>query len=344
MTHSALARHRVLIPGKTFLVGEYLALAGGPSIVVNTAPLFDFSWESEAAEEQSRLIRHPFHVDSPAGRWLDRANVAITKQDSFSHAIQFKDPFQGKGGMGASTAEFAGAWVFRKWLTDRTEWKFNGSIVASLEDHRDRIAPCWKSDRIGSQRFRDILDDYRETTKLGSGADLVSQVAGGVAVWDGRIDEMRRFTWPFRDLAMTLVMTGKKMATHTHLAGLAPLDVAVRSEMGEFVEEAVQAFALSDADRLIASVRGVGKVLDENGRLADHSRTLLEELADCSGVRAAKGCGAMGSDVLVILHDRSASDTITEFCESNSLRRAGTDADISQTGLDLGSSSTEVSL
>lgn len=344
MKHSSLARHRVLIPGKTFLVGEYLALAGGPSIVVNTAPLFDFSWESEVAEEHSRLIRHPFHVDSPAGRWLDRANGPISNAGSVSHAIQFKDPFQGKGGMGASTAEFAGAWVFRKWLNDPTDWKFEGSIVSSLEDHREQIAPCWKSDRFGSQRFRDILDDYRETTKLGSGADLVSQVAGGVAVWDGRIDEMRRFTWPFQDLAMTLVMTGKKMATHTHLAGLAPLDAAVRSEMGEFVEEAVQSFALADADRLIASVRGVGKVLDENGRLADHSRTLLEELADCSGVRAAKGCGAMGSDVLVILHDRSAAEVINEFCKSNNLKRAGTEADISQTGLNLGASAPRASL
>lgn len=359
MKHIEGAQNRVLVPGKTFLVGEYLALAGGPSIVANTAPFFEFSWFTEAAPEVSagssagssmdasssgRLtIRHPFHADSPAGRWLERAKSNLDNHP-FSHEIQFRDPFKGKGGMGASTAEFAGAWIFRKWLENPADWKINGSIVASLEDHRQTVAPKWKSERFGSQRFRDLLDDYRQTTLVGSGADLVSQVAGGIAVWDGRIDEMRRYSWPFEDLAMTLVLTGKKLATHAHLAGLSPLDNDVRAEMLSWVEEAVQAFPLADADRFIASVRGIGKVLEENGRLADHSKSLLEQLADCSGVRAAKGCGAMGSDVLLILHDRTAVNEINSFCSENGLKRAAGDADICDAGLELELAEVEVAL
>jgi mevalonate kinase len=324
-------KNRVLIPGKTFLLGEYLALAGGPSIVANTSPAFEFSWELETASSTARTIRHPFHADSPAGRWLDR--LAKQTDDPRTFSIQFKDPFNGKGGMGASTAEFAGAWFFRRWLEESNDRELEGSLVESLDDHRSRVVPKWKSERIGTQRFRDVLDDYRQTTLLGSGADLVSQIAGGVAVWDGRIDEMRRFSWPFEDLSMTLVMTGTKMPTHTHLAGLSPLESSVLEDMHSWVEEAVQAFALADGDRLIASVRGFGKVLAENGRLADHSRTLLEELADESGVRAAKGCGAMGSDVLLVLHDRNAASLIGDFCKRNELARAGGDAELVHDGL-----------
>ena len=276
-------RHRVLIPGKTFLVGEYLALTGGPSIVINTEPCFEFSWISE--ESSGPLVRHPFHSDSPAGRWLEKnSEAAQGKFDDLkveaTHVIQFKDPFNGRGGFGGSTAEFAGAWIFRRWLEDPDQWNFSGQVVENLLDHRDTISPIWKSDRFGSQRFRDVLDDYRQTTSLGSGADMVSQITGGVAVWNGQIDEMRRFSWPFEDLAMSLVMTGKKTATHSHLAGLQPLDANVRTDMGEWVEEATQAFAFADADRLSASVRGFAKVLEENGRVAEHSRTWLAELAD----------------------------------------------------------------
>ena len=75
-------------------------------------------------------------------------------------------------------------------------------------------------------------------------------------------------------------------------------------------------------------MRGFGKVLGETGRVADHSKKLLAELADCSGVRAAKGCGAMGSDVILVMHDRSAVRDLHQFQERNALVLAATDANL----------------
>lgn len=339
------SRYQVKVPGKTFVVGEYLALAGGPSIIVNTAPCFEFSWESgpagraalqAAGDDRTPIIHHPFHQNSPAGQWLKGAVCESSSRGARTeNVIQFKDPFQGRGGLGASTAEFVGAWIFRHWLAHPAEWDKAGTIVASLEDRRETIAPTWKSERVGSSRFRDLLDDYRSTGAQGSGADLVSQVTGGVAVWDATTDEMRRFRWPFQDLALSLFFTGKKVATHEHLATLTPLDEGVHTEMRSWVEDAVQALALEDADRFIASVRGFGKVLDDAGRVADHTRALLEDLADCSGVRAAKGCGAMGSDVLLVLHDRGAGGDLSAFRDAHGLKLVGTDADLWLSGLEL---------
>ncbi len=272
-------RHQILIPGKTFLVGEYLALDGGPSIVLNTGPCFEFTWEREnsgSPSKDSSYIHHPFHEASPAGRWLNSIETPFAGSD---YSIQFKDPYKGKGGLGSSTAEFAGAWFFKRWLTRKAEWSTEVPVVGSLEDHRESVAPNWNSERFGSHRFRDLLDDYWATKALGSGADLVSQVTGGVAVWDGRVDEMRRYAWPFPDLALSLYMTGKKMATHTHLAGVPSLDESAIEEMRLWVDDATQSFALADADRLIASVRGFGKVLESRGRVAEHKSALLEILS-----------------------------------------------------------------
>ena len=320
---------RVRVPGKTFLVGEYLALSQGPSIVMTTAPCFEFSWSSESPPQVRPMkgdldSRKSFHSESPAGRWLGL-------HDSGAPFIQFKDPFLGRGGFGASTAEFIGAWIYRRWLDDPSSLPL-GPVVSHLGDHLERVMPMWSSERLGPSRFRDILNDYlstfRDANAKGSGADLVSQIAGGLAVWDARSDEMRRFRWPFSELGVTLYMTGKKQATHEHLAQVGPLDRAVEVDMRFWVEEAIQSLALEDADRLTASVRGFGKVLGETGRVADHSKKLLAELADCSGVRAAKGCGAMGSDVILVMHDRSAVRDLHEFQERNALVLAATDANL----------------
>ncbi|CAN5698831.1 hypothetical protein BH10BDE1_BH10BDE1_02000 [soil metagenome] len=342
MKNFSRSRHHVLIPGKTFLLGEYLALAGGPSIVANTAPCFDFSWQSERDDEADAVssvavaasVRHPFHKNSPAGQWLKGA-VANLHNSRVEHLIQFSDPHNGRGGLGASTAEFIGAWIFRKWLKNPEEWSQVGSLVTAVNDHRQHVTPNWKSERFGSARFRDLLDDYRTTTTTGSGADLVSQIAGAIAVWDARADEMRRFNWPFRDLSFSLFVTGKKLATHEHLAKMNPLTPSEIDDMRIWVEEAVQSMALEDADRFIASVRGFGKVLSSTGRVAEHSRELLEELGDCSGVRAAKGCGAMGSDILFVLHDRSQAAELDGFRETHSLRIAGTNADVVAAGASI---------
>lgn len=319
----------MLIPGKTFLLGEYLALAGGPSIVANTKPAFKFSWQPEIAEI-GRFVRHPFHHDSPAGRWL--AGVA-GRSAGLNYSIQFFDPHNGKGGLGASTAEFIGAWIFRHWLENSSDWSTQTTWVEVASDHRQRVTPTWKSDRFGSSRFRDVLDAYRTTTNTGSGADLVSQIAGGLAIWDARVDEMRRFQWPFRDLSFSLFATGKKMATHDHLARLAPLGAGEIEDMRTWVEEAVQALALEDADRFIASTRGFGKVLSDSQRVADHSEQMLHELAEMAGVRAAKGCGAMGSDVLFVLHDAGCGPSLEDFRERHELKLAATQADLWMNGL-----------
>jgi uncharacterized protein (DUF433 family) len=143
---------------------------------------------------------------------------------------------------------------------------------------------------------------------------------------------MRRFKWPFQDLGFSLLLTGRKLATHEHLATLAPMGQPEIDDMRIWVEEAVQALALEDADRFVASARGFGRVLSETGRVADHTRALLEDLADFSGVRAAKGCGAMGSDIVLVLHDRSHGSSIEEFAADHGMRIGGTDANLVEGG------------
>src|SRR4051794_4338735 len=92
------------VPGKTFLAGEYLALSGGPSLVFASEPRFELSVTSGAGKAEG------IHADSPAGLFIKK------NQDYFKNFdLVFHDPYQGKGGFGASTAQFLGAYAMNAW-------------------------------------------------------------------------------------------------------------------------------------------------------------------------------------------------------------------------------------
>lgn len=81
------------IPAKTFLVGEYVALSGGPAILLTTDPCFEVSW----LEKTERA----FHPNAPAGRFCD--------DHGLTNHLSWFDPYHGFGGLGASSAEFVGS-------------------------------------------------------------------------------------------------------------------------------------------------------------------------------------------------------------------------------------------
>ncbi|MBK7891005.1 MAG: hypothetical protein IPJ84_09230 [Bdellovibrionales bacterium] len=307
-------RRTISIPAKTFLVGEYLALAGGPSVVVTTAPAFKFSWSYEAS--RSPKLTHPFHLESPAGQFLNQMDLQSGRID-----IEFSDPYRGRGGFGGSTAEFLGSWMISRWLSGDVVANTDAEWCTELRDYREQVCPLWTSERLGGGRFVDVLEAYAKFEPNASGADLVSQITGGIAIWDRNKQVMRKLSWPFDGLKLSLLQTGRKIKTHEHLKTVAPLRADAQQEMGLWVQDAVQAFALADEDRLIASVRGVGKVLESQGLVAEHTLQALRDLADIVGVRAAKGCGAMGADVVAVLHETSALPALDEICREHGFSR-----------------------
>ncbi|WP_131739729.1 hypothetical protein [Legionella adelaidensis] len=109
----------VKIPAKTFLIGEYVALLGGPAILLNTSPYFSLKIR------QSKGLAG-IHKDSPAGKWWQ-------KYGSKDTGIQFDDPYFQKGGLGASSAQFIGMYSIKndiideeKLLSDYYQFAWNG--------------------------------------------------------------------------------------------------------------------------------------------------------------------------------------------------------------------------
>jgi hypothetical protein len=279
------------VPGKTFLLGEYVALDGGPSLLLSTSPRFQLFVRPRVADRDPP----PFHPQSPAGLYFNRHD-----EDLKPWHFEFRDPYTGQGGLGASSAQFALLYAFHHgW-----EWR-------SVRDFP------WDS----------LLKDYRACAWSGeglppSGADVVSQLTGGVTWFDGRTLQVEKLEWAFKEMSFTIIRTGHKVATHEHLKSEGVL--APHSVLRTIVLEARKAFGTADHVRLIEAVNACSLALRQSGLTAPATTDLLDQMRDNHELFwAAKGCGAMGADVVVALHGPDRSADVVSWAKGRGLAICG---------------------
>ena len=248
------------IPAKTFLVGEYAAIAGAPAILLTTAPCFEITLSDIPG-------LHGIHPESPAGRlWETFSPLDV--------GLTWHDPYHGSGGMGASSAQFLGAYL----ASMRVQKK-----AANQEE---------------------LLETYRRHAWHGnglrpSGYDVLAQSQQGCVYIDKQKALCHTFSWPFPDLAFILLHTGKKLATHAHLKTRdLPSQV---SSLANIVDRAKNAFLRADSQRLIDSVNDYHCQLEHMDFVAEHSLNAMASFRELPDVLAVKGCGAMGADVILML-------------------------------------------
>ncbi len=248
------------IPAKTFLVGEYVAMMGAPAIVLTTTPCFEVTLTSEPGFQG-------VHKEAPVSRWWQGQNHQLA-------GLLWQDPYDGMGGLGASSAQFLGAYLANQFL--REEKPQADDLLASFEG----LITIHKGARP-------------------SGYDLLAQFHQGCVYLDRRKHHYESHPWPFQELAFLLVHTGQKLATHQHLETLTLPDQM--EVLVALVEQARKAFEDKKSEQLVAAVNGYHEALHRMHLVADHSLTQMASLRSHSDVLAVKGCGAMGADVIVIL-------------------------------------------
>ncbi len=259
------------IPAKTFLLGEYAAIMGFPAFVLTTSPCFELSLSDDPG-------LHGIHPESPAGRWW--------LQQGFSDVgLQWHDPYQGRGGMGASSAQFFGVYLAQHYLQKKTICK------------------------------TDMLDAYFQSAWQGvgmrpSGYDVLAQSLHGCVYIDGQQVKSQIYSWPFTTLAFILLHTGQKLATHHHLQALTlPGQV---EQLAKIVESAKRAFELADSCHMINAVNAYHRQLLHMNLVAERSFSQIQLLQQHDDVLAVKGCGAMGADVLLLLTPKNRLESLTE--------------------------------
>lgn len=267
---------KVLVPGKTFLVGEYLALIGGPSLIACSKPYFEITFA-----HSKTLQLGPLHKDSPAGRFLQHKKLKVS--------VNFNNPYYPPGGLGASTAEFLGA--FKAWL--------------ATENHPLDL----------DELLAEYLALFSGNKRKPSGMDLIAQALGDLVVQTPKENYRKSMDWPFKDLALLLVHTNKKLATHHHLSELATLPDLERLKTS--ANDAIQALEIKDETLFIESIKSYAKELHRLDLVATHTRSLLEKFDATPEILAAKGCGAMGADVIALLLRPNHKEQVINHCSQH---------------------------
>ncbi|MBC7741448.1 MAG: hypothetical protein H7061_04570 [Bdellovibrionaceae bacterium] len=255
-------RMKNLVPGKTFLVGEYSVLREGAAIGLATSPGF----EIVPLQTHNQNQQLPFHPESPAGRYLRATGERIR--------YQLNDPYLAagiQGGLGRSTAEF----------------------FAVLSE-ADRAKPFSEIRKL-------YLDLHAGESQPPSGADLAFQYYGQVCVASLESKNFQSHAWPFKNLHFFIVATGRKVATHQHLAELKPDQLNHLPRQSDLV---IRAFVNKVEIEFLDTLRNWVEVLNAAGLTHENSNELRKQLETNSDILLVKPCGALGADVVLV------------FCES----------------------------
>ncbi|HHT0593824.1 TPA: hypothetical protein ACTXXA_001730 [Legionella anisa] len=258
------------IPAKTFLLGEYAALAGASALLLMTVPCFELTLTTQ---EKSAGI----HPESPAGLWWLQQNLR--------QGLLWHDPYGGRGGLGASSAQFLASY----------------------------LAGCFINDTAPD--LNKMLGAYYESSWNGkglrpSGYDVIAQSQQGCVYINKQQKMINSYDWPFQDLSFFLIHTGMKLATHHHLQDSAlPLPDQI-DYLSFLVDEAKQAFEQIDSKKLITAINSYHQKLTELNLVAEHSLKFISEFKKYPEIVAIKGCGALGADVLLLITSADKSQIL----------------------------------
>lgn len=285
-------------PSKTFLVGEYAVLGHSQALVLNTAPRFEL-----VARKTGETRLNIFPEKSPADRWLEQRKPLLE-----GWSLEFIDPHNRAGGFGASSAQF----IFVHSLTTYLQSSF-----AKITDVFDQEA-VWKDHQI--------LSDHR-----GSGADVLAQIQGGVALVDVTTASTRIKPWPYPELGFGIVRTHQKIKTHEHLA---TLDRKAMSLLVRPAQAAIEAFGEAPPDVFVGRLKTFYAALKEFELQAPAALNLIRLFEEQPWCLAAKGCGALGADTVLLLYPVQDKEKMATFVRKQSLQLVATHLNLSS-GLEM---------
>jgi mevalonate kinase len=262
-------------PGKVFLLGEYAALSGSPSVVATVSPRFEML---SVGDDFSRAAS-PWAPQSPIGRLLDWAE----QRKFLRPSLTFSDPHEGMGGFGASTAQFALGYL----------------AVQRAVGRAQNWAEIWGL-------YRDL---HSGLSLPPSGADLVAQWQGGVALFEPE-DKRCEDVFLSLDWSKFLVFSaasqpGRKVTTHTHLEKLDMKNIPL-AMLNDVIDGALEAIHDPSLIRFASAMSSYAKILQSAGLEDPRATADREALSDLPGVLAAKGSGAMLADAIVVVMDPQA--------------------------------------
>ena len=306
----------LIIPSKTYILGEYVALHGGPAILLSATPAFRVTLMQTMSSYPFKIP--PFHPNSTAYRWLAQHQQLLQ-----GWSMEFYDPHQGQGGFGASGAQFIAAYYLSyvaqlsqtEYLDSTHQPNNRAFLTALMTAYFDTLstprglAPSGYDivvQNTAMQVFTEQPPTYDLTPQLWS-ISARSNLSCPVF-------SITKLKWPFKNLKMQLQRTHNKCDTHTHLENLQPFDT---TKLSTQVTQAERALQHNKAKQFIDAIKKYHDILEQNNLVHSDTLNLCRQYAKKTHVLASKGCGALGADVILTInkniHANNTSDHFTNL-------------------------------
>lgn len=297
MKEAKSAPWNISLPSKVFLLGEYAILAGKPGILATLSPRFSMTLNQE---DENEFIETLEGKGSP----VDKLRVWAKRRGAELSGGTFTDPFEGRGGFGASSAKFG--------LTYR-------AIVERMNWNERRWDQVWGL-------FRELLEEDKEIKILPSGADLVAQWCGGVVFFDPSQWKVEQFNESLMKspnlfsgftVFSATEMPGQKVVTHEHLNQLTDVEFPSNYlkyilDLNDVVYLGKRALTTNDLKLFGFCMSRYADLLKERGLENEKTFQMRSELMKLPGVLGVKGTGALQADAVITL-----VDTQTDHFEEN---------------------------
>lgn len=276
-------------PSKTFILGEYAVLDKGSAILLNSQPRFQcvisqghppqnsssflFHDKSKKLSSNKDIFSNPL-----VEQWIKK--YSLNSKTAF---LEWKDPHKGLGGFGFSSAQLNILYAY-------------GSCLKDLSTDKIHTKEVWRS-------YRSL--DFQGCTP--SGADLISQWAGGVCVFKQDSLSLESYIAIFPNLDCFILRTGERLDTYKYLKEFQMQDV---TRLKKIAEKGVEAMESQKEEQFIESIIEYGQALAQKKWVAKKTSEILEQVLKIKHVKAAKGCGAMGAETVIMFFDTEHKEEI----------------------------------
>ncbi|MDR0580709.1 MAG: hypothetical protein LBG04_01175 [Holosporaceae bacterium] len=227
------------------------------------------------------------------------AYMFYRSHDFHNISVEFFDPHKGGGGFGASSAQFALLYQLHLRLT-LTQF----DIDLFLKEYR---------------KFSGI-----NGCAIPSGADSVAQYFNHSIFFDAKTNAVEELNWTFPNLDFAILKTAYKVATHSHLRNIEFFDV---SDLQEPIINVKKSFRRNDEELLVRSVQNFFDMLKERNLVIAQNVATIDKLLKIDGIKAAKGCGALGADAILIIFEKQKKNELQHIlqrhCAKDSFWRMG---------------------
>jgi hypothetical protein len=272
---------KLVVPGKTFLVGEYAVLVGGKALGVATEPYFQTDFDDQ----------HMTSVHSSSAAGLLLKSIGLEKLDINSVVSQY-----GVGGFGQSTAEFIATWFHHHTIRDSDVPTFLKNIF---------------------NQYRDLFDISPDLQKIKpSGADLITQLMGKITYFDPEVIHSKSLNWVFPELGFDVISTGVKVPTHDHLSSL---DLTRLEPLCDLSENVLSTYLSMNQDEFMRSMKEWSLKLIDLDLQHNHSLDLKLMLEKCPEVMLAKPNGALGADTITVFYKSDNKNKVREYLKNNDI-------------------------